>query len=1095
MFAFLGPVSGAKLGAIMAIVTMAVVIPLITIDLVGGDPPPLLSTYDSNNNSQFIIDPNLTASATVSITPRQITSETIMATIIPVPSQIFREPGGEQKLLALVVDQLGIRLEYPEISIRWEFIGETSDTLVAGIATGEALLTFDAVSTGGATRLRVVAEWDSPGGLQTVESFVDILDRDAQFERQIFSVEPLTGDAPLVFTQRQLVRLDAIALDIIGEIIPDAQIDWRLVDQNLGTLIAPGFLSVEGEPGSYTEALEVIATHRGLSVSTMVDATIFALGEQLAEAPRARVVPAQLTIVEGSSIQLNGIVIDQSGEPVGISRSSWSVTDPSAGQISSDGTFTSGHSQGQHPDAVKFTAFLDDGTTATTMVPVNVKAMNSKSILAGIAVNPSTFTLRRGGSTLVRVFGVDSDGTPISVDGSSLVVNDSETGYIAEGGAFIATGVPGKYPNALTASVSSDDSGTNIGFSTQLSISIAGEIEEIIIIPENAVVQAGKSITFRAIALDKNRTAIPSVIWSWRVNDSAAGTISPLGLFSAGSAPGEFENLITVHPVIVPEATLVFPTPTAEVFASLATNAQPDSILTGGATPQVATASPQPTAQTAPTPLSAPIDLASVTADSEPQNTAGRSGGLVGPVGGTSPLPTPTPFSELIPTIGPLPTSTNVLPTLTPVPISTLTPPSVTPTAATPPTSTPRPKAPIPPTAGPRPTSTPTGSTPVPSPTATISPVPTPTETPTPSPTVVPLLTPTPSPTVVPLLTPTPTSTPLPTFTPTPSPTPLPPGFVTGGADDRFGIITSGSQALVADRLNTLNTRWYIDYGMDPMSAPPGSKKVPYIPVILGNRVPEAVLTDIAVKSPGSYWYIGGEPNTRGISGTRFVAEFDYYVGIIKAADPTAKIVSASILNWDFTCTGCSGFPSGHTWLLEFITAYQDVHNGVLPPVDVWAIDAYPLTWNKVPMVDWFLVAQQIQGLRDFLDFELFRFNDPIWITEAGTHWAYGSWELGPGNKIRIPSHLDWVEDYEWDEVAIYTESLIRWLLINGQSMKIEKWFFFRDWIDPATHENADANYSGLYLFESNEVGSPLNQVGQLYYDYAQLNAAAFGGQ
>ena len=282
---------------------------------------------------------------------------------------------------------------------------------------------------------------------------------------------------------------------------------------------------------------------------------------------------------------------------------------------------------------------------------------------------------------------------------------------------------------------------------------------------------------------------------------------------------------------------------------------------------------------------------------------------------------------------------------------------------------------------------------------------------------------------------------------------------------------------------------------MDATTAPPGSTKVPYIPVILGNRIPEHVLTNIVLNAPGSYWYIGGEPNTRGISGTAFVPEFDYYVGIIKDVDPTAKIVSASILNWDFTCTGCSGFPSGRSWLEEFITAYQAAHNGVLPPIDVWAIDAYPLTWNKVPMVDWFLVVQQIQGLRDFLDFELFRFNDPIWITEAGTHWAYDAWEIGPGNKLTIPSHLDWVADYQWDVVSAYAESLIRWLLINGQSMKIEKWFFFRDWINPETHEGADANYSGLYLFESQDIGSPLNQVGQLYFDYAQLNAAAFGGQ
>lgn len=252
-----------------------------------------------------------------------------------------------------------------------------------------------------------------------------------------------------------------------------------------------------------------------------------------------------------------------------------------------------------------------------------------------------------------------------------------------------------------------------------------------------------------------------------------------------------------------------------------------------------------------------------------------------------------------------------------------------------------------------------------------------------------------------------------------------------------------------------------------------------------------------AMAVPGSVWYIGGEPNPRGISPADFVVEFDYYVNAIKSADPTARITSASILNWDFTCVGCFGFKSGESWMREFIDIYQETHDGALPPVDIWAIDVYPLTWDQdqVPMTNWPTVVKQIEGFRNYLDTELLRPSDPIWVTEIASHWAYDAWILDSKGLPTLPSKeagtdcdvvqcLDWDADYRWDAMEDYMTSILDWLRLNGPGMRIEKWFFFIDYVDVRVQSAIDG-YAGIYLFENDQIGAPLNLLGQLYRDYA----------
>ena len=347
------------------------------------------------------------------------------------------------------------------------------------------------------------------------------------------------------------------------------------------------------------------------------------------------------------------------------------------------------------------------------------------------------------------------------------------------------------------------------------------------------------------------------------------------------------------------------------------------------------------------------------------------------------------------------------------------------------------------------------------------------------------------------------TSTPAPTPTATPSPAPLP--------DQRFGVVLHSTST--GDNqyfLDALGVYWYLDFNPDMSQVPVGTNKVPFIPVPTDSSVwtsgqvgaiesltdPEiaalgfltrAQLAQMAQDSPGAYWYIFGEPNRYGhITGTRFAPVFRYLATSLKTGDLTAKIVSPSILNWDFTCIGCAGYQSGEVWLKEFIAAHESRY-GQKPAVDAWAIDAYPIDWVNTPNNDPAkpafyngqsvlhseIAIQQIVGLRQYLDTIPEYASTPIWVTEIAVHVGYDSWKFGPGFSL-VP-----VGKYNWDHMSEYLVQVLDWLKANASANKVERWFFYRSWRD-IVNVGSDG-YMGIIFFDGPQRGATLNCLGDTY--------------
>ena len=281
---------------------------------------------------------------------------------------------------------------------------------------------------------------------------------------------------------------------------------------------------------------------------------------------------------------------------------------------------------------------------------------------------------------------------------------------------------------------------------------------------------------------------------------------------------------------------------------------------------------------------------------------------------------------------------------------------------------------------------------------------------------------------------------------------------------------------------------------------PAGHEKLLYISSMPGPS--QQQIQSIVQQAPGAVWYILGEPNRQWTVSQVLSGLHDLYE-TIKAADPTAKITSPSILNWDFTCIGCGGYTRGDVWLNDFINTYETQY-GEKPPIDVWAIDTYPIDWENTPnnspskpalyngefVPHWYIVTQQLEGLRQYLDTLGEYGNKPIWITEVAVHWGYLDWtwvfkETGadcnsqPAQVKINECRLDPTGNYHPHLMSDYPINVLNWLDDQGNaaSLNIEKWFFFITWADLVTPND----YTGITFFDGRDQGAPLNCLGSAY--------------
>ena len=333
------------------------------------------------------------------------------------------------------------------------------------------------------------------------------------------------------------------------------------------------------------------------------------------------------------------------------------------------------------------------------------------------------------------------------------------------------------------------------------------------------------------------------------------------------------------------------------------------------------------------------------------------------------------------------------------------------------------------------------------------------------------------------------------------------------GAGSRFGVVIPPPSTLAKNQnfLEELGVEWYQDYGLDMSNVPSGANKIALVRMstnstvwtsgqaeAIGALAADAIVSlgfadpaevrQTATSSPGTYWQVSVEPNVRAeVTGARFAPVFRFYRDQIVNADPTAKIIGPAILNWDFTCIGCVGYQSGEAWLMEFIGAYEALF-GEKPPVDAWAIDAYPIDWTNTPNNDpdtsnqptWKgnkvthsgIVIDQLQGMRQYLDSIPQYAETPIWATQVGVQVGYTGWTFESGQIVSQGV-------YRWDLMSDFVHEVLDWLDTNAETDNIGRWLFYIAWQDIVNL--GFTGYMGPVFFDGPGQGASLNCLGEVY--------------
>ncbi|MBN1194770.1 MAG: PKD domain-containing protein [Methanomicrobiaceae archaeon] len=150
-------------------------------------------------------------------------------------------------------------------------------------------------------------------------------------------------------------------------------------------------------------------------------------------------------------------------------------------------------------------------------------------VLTTIVVSPATAVLAVGSGRQFTATAFDESGLPMGGITFGWGSSDEGVGTVDAAGYFTALAAG---TTTITAS-----SGTVSGTAKATVTEAPGPVASITIVPDAAVLAAGKCLQFTATARDGNGVEIPGIVFDWSCSDETVGTVDENGLFT-GVAPG-----------------------------------------------------------------------------------------------------------------------------------------------------------------------------------------------------------------------------------------------------------------------------------------------------------------------------------------------------------------------------------------------------------------------------------------------------------------------------------------------------------------------------------------------------------------------------
>ncbi|MCH8205919.1 MAG: hypothetical protein IH956_02830 [Chloroflexi bacterium] len=376
---------------------------------------------------------------TVVVVGQAVTPELASVLILPAKPVVLK--GQIYRMRAVGFDRNGRLI--PGVSLFWQVNDQS-----LGRVNDLGYLTVEGVSGSYPGAVTVTGIWEG-ARVQAVTDVLVIQGREAddfllvQVLPQRFFLDP-----------RDRMRLRAVALNGLGELVAGTQMRWEIVDPAAGTIDGNGLFVAGDRPGIYTEAVRVEAIVRG--ESGFVRAADFA--SVVIREPRAprvlervRVAPESVLVTPGGRVLLLVKALDDVGAAADDAKVSWEVVDEAVGQIDQYGSFEATFTPGSYPGALLVTVrqeLEDEAITKTRSIDVTVTGA-----IARVEVRPSLATIVPGRT--VHFTATAWDANDVKLLGLVVLwrVTDRAVGTIDAFGNFTAGDVAGLYQDAIRAEV------------------------------------------------------------------------------------------------------------------------------------------------------------------------------------------------------------------------------------------------------------------------------------------------------------------------------------------------------------------------------------------------------------------------------------------------------------------------------------------------------------------------------------------------------------------------------------------------------------------------------------------------------------------
>jgi hypothetical protein len=389
----------------------------------------------------------------------------------------------------------------------------------------------------------------------TLEAFADVLVVETVPVR-VSEVQAIPGD--LTIARGGVAIFTARTRDSQGRLLRVPRFEWRMRNQIAGTVSASGVFTAGNVPGSYQDALEVIAVQEvdGQEFTAVGRASVLVTTGFVDSVITSVVVfPSTSTGSAGDFVRLRAAAIGNLGGLVQDLDLFWRVTNPDAGTIDATGGFTFGDKPGTYLNALEVQVRRLGGSGAPVVGKASVQVLSQAEASGQVRafIGPTAAFGRPERSTPLVLLTVDSKGRPVRSESIAWEVLDPEAGTVSEFGVFTFGNTPGTYPGSVQAiaTLGGDLRGETVSALMDVIVqspSIMGPQGvpgETSVFPQTLRLSNSGTVRLSVVVFDNEGAPVsaPELAWEY---DSSLFAVDDRNRLTTQAAPGNYEDALSL---------------------------------------------------------------------------------------------------------------------------------------------------------------------------------------------------------------------------------------------------------------------------------------------------------------------------------------------------------------------------------------------------------------------------------------------------------------------------------------------------------------------------------------------------------------------